>query len=151
MEKSKCHICKTSNKDREVCGHCGADLISINTEQLISKGGLQSQFSVSEGKFGWYQGETYLTSKRIIIIPIKMPGAGLSGMLTAKLINSLAPGAISLPLQDVESVELVSWQSGLLVRKQTLTIRTKDNHVLKVDPTKKHRETWKLEIERLIG
>jgi len=89
----------------------------------------------------------YLTNKRLIILPTKLEGLGLTGMVTAAVYNKITSehGLISLPFENMKAVK--DGKFGLLVK--ALIIDTTDGELVKIKVSK--RDEWKAAITKAIS
>jgi hypothetical protein len=77
----------------------------------------------------------YLTEKRFILIPSKLIGYGLTGVLTATTYNKMTSnkGVISIPLEQIKSVD--NARLGLLGKDLVVTTPNDITNALKVGYT----------------
>lgn len=154
MSYVKCHICYHNNTNKETmhiaCERCAADLANPESEVRIAAGGAYSTFSLADKKGGPHQAELYLTNKRLLLIPLKLQGAGLSGILTAAVVNKMAPGIISLPTEKIKAVRKSQSKAGLF-KKETLVLDTADGQSLTINPTKRQLNQWIEALEKIMN
>jgi DNA-directed RNA polymerase subunit RPC12/RpoP len=153
MAYVKCHICYHNNTDKATmniaCERCGADFLDKDSEKRIAEGGTMAMFSPSDKATDWHQTELYLTDKRLLIIPIKMEGFGLTQAITAAIVNKMMPGVTSLPLEHIQSISESVRGMGPF-KSTVIVINTTDNMMVKIDPTKKKLEQWKAELAKYV-
>ncbi len=85
-----------------------------------------------------------LTDKRLIVIPTKLTGMGLAGVITASIVNKMTSkdGVISVPLIEISGIR--DGKFGLLVKALIVDIKGGEGELVKLTLPK--REQWKQAI-----
>jgi len=149
---ANCHICNYENEVDTICSLCAANLDDPLEETKIKEEEPDfAAFAISDKK-GPMQTHAaiYLTNKRLILIPAKMKGFGLEGLLEAAIYNKLAStsGVISVPLQDIESIG--EGKFGLLVKAIAIDLNDGTNIRLRMPGTLSGRKQWQEEIQKAV-
>lgn len=139
--KTKCLICGYDIDGTErVCALCGADPSEPERKLLEAA---RSSYATAD-KFTAVRMEcyTYLTDRRLIIIPAKLEGYGLSGVLTAAVYNKMTSksGVLSVPLGEIRNL-----RDGKFGFVKALIAETNDGDILKFTVPK--REEWRSAIQ----
>ena len=144
MENVKCHICHSVNEitsgQTAFCGLCETDLASPQKETKLLEDIDNAQYSVADKTTspGW-EAFVYLTNQRLIVVPAKLKGSGLEGMLTAAVYNRMTKksGVISIPFANIKAVR--DGKMGLLMK--ALIVDTTDGELVKIKVS--GRSEWK--------
>jgi hypothetical protein len=88
------------------------------------------------------EASVYLTDRRVLVVPLKLQGYGLQGILTAAVYNKMTSknGVISVPLSLVTGV-----RDGKFGFVKALILDISDGGLLKI--TVPAREEWRAAIE----
>lgn len=144
----KCHICSYPNEQASFCALCGTDLANPNTETKHLESIHGALYSTVEKTMvaGW-DAFIYLTNKRLIIVPAKLKGSGLDGMLAAAIYNKMTSkaGVISIPFEHIKAVR--DGKMGLLFK--AIVVDTTDGEVVKIKVSK--RDEWKAALASATG
>ncbi len=141
MNSIQCHICghvnEISEEQSAFCVQCGADLVDTKAEIKLMEASLYS-YAIANKNIPGYA-TAYLTDKRLIVIPHKLEGFGLTGVITATIINKMTnkSGIISVPLNHVKSIK--DGRFGLLLK--AIIVDTIDGNPVKIAVPK--RKEWK--------
>ncbi len=138
-----CHICGHENSEAADCAVCGANLAEPGSERVVLAAPLRATFATADKISAVaVNASAWLTDKRLVLVPLKLSGRGLTGMLTAAVVNKMTSknGVVSLPLDCVTAVR--DGRFGLLV--QALLIDTRDGELVKMTVPK--RKEWKTAI-----
>ena len=140
MENTVCHICDYQNNQTTFCERCGSNLSNSNEETIVLKASPSATYATADKMSSLrVNGFIYLTNKRLLIIPAKMSGFGLTSALTATVYNKMttASGIISIPFEQMKLVR--DGKFGLLVK--ALIIETTNGELVKMTLPK--RNEWK--------
>ncbi len=145
MANTKCPICGFDNRQTEPgqsCALCAADFREPERKLLetLKKGSYATADKVTAIRM---EASIYLTDRRVIVIPLKLSGYGLTGVLTAAAYNKMTSknGVISLPLTQVTDV-----RDGKFGFVKALILDTRDGDLLKIAVP--GRDEWRDAIER---
>lgn len=134
------HTCEASGGDRPCCPLCGADLNGSAAEkkQMEAPGTFTTEDKQFFGKMST-NATLYLTDRRLVAIPGKLEGFGLTSALTAAVVNKMTNeyGIVSIPLEQIKAVR--DGKFGLLAK--ALVIETADGGLLKITVPK--QKQWK--------
>ena len=151
MKNATCHICGYQNEIPDgqacLCALCGTDLATPKLEITLLEDTRSATFATADNmKTLGMEAHIYLTDKRLIIIPTKLQGLGLTGLLTAVVCNNMASGLslFSIPYENMKSVR--DGKFGLLVK--ALIVDTTDGELVKIKVSK--RDEWKEAITKAI-
>jgi len=158
MKTAKCHICGCENEipdgQSSCCALCGADLADAQAETVMRE---MSKGTYATANMPRAQPicdcNIYLTSKRLILLPIhtQMVGYGIQGAATAAITNKLNEKitknikTISLPLTEIKSIK--SGKLGLF--RKAIVIDTADGETIKFLAPKLGE--WEEAITKAVG
>ena len=152
MKNVKCHICDHQNEipdgQSPFCVRCGTDLTEPKVETKLMEDTKSARFAtVDKMSSPGVEAFIYLTDKRLIAIPAKLQGFGLTGMVTAAVYNKMTSdqGLISIPFENMKTVR--DGKFGLLVK--ALIVDTTDGELLKMGLS--NRNEWKEAITKAIS
>jgi len=153
MEILKCHICnhhvsEALSAQPTFCARCGADLANPETETKLKEAPPSATYSTSDSMTSLRkQAFIYLTNKRLILIPVKLQGFGLTSALTAMTYNKMTSksGVISIPFENVKSIR--DGKFGLFVK--ALIVDTTSNEMVKITVPKLNE--WKETIIKNVN
>jgi len=151
MKKISCHICEYENEiaseQSRYCAVCEADLANVEDEKRLLICDSNALYSTVEKSLsaGW-DAEIFLTTKRLIICPLKWQGFGLEAWLSASIYNKMTSNSalISIPLTDIKAVR--DCKMGLIMKG--IIIDTMDGGLVRIKVSK--RNEWKEVIAREI-
>lgn len=153
MKKMNCHICDYQGNEAQegqppFCVRCGADLSDPTLETKLMEAPPSATYATADRITALrMQTSIYLTDKRLILVPAKLSGFGLAGVLTAATYNKMttASGVISIPFENVKDVR--DGKFGLLVK--ALIVDTTDGEMVKITAPK--RNVWKDALMKATG
>ena len=150
MKSIKCHVCchvnEVLDEQSPFCVRCGADLIDLQAETKCIESSAAS-YATSNGRFAVQTPAfAYLTDKRLILIPAKLTGFGLTGVLTSAIMNKMTSesGVISIQFEHVKAVK--EGKFGLFVK--AIIVETAGGEMVKM--TVPNRNKWKEAITRTL-
>ncbi len=147
MANKQCHICGKANEEQaQACARCAADLSNPAAETLLRVEKSASYAMADKMSALRQYAAVLLTDKRLIVIPAKLSGAGLAGVITAAIVNKMTSkdGVLSLPFSEISAVR--DGKFGLLVKAFIVDIKGGEGELVKLTMPK--REEWKQEISR---
>jgi hypothetical protein len=145
--KKACPICGYEDNQagqQETCALCGADFGGDERKLLEApkRGSYATADKLSAIRM---EASVYLTDRRILVVPLKLQGYGLQGILTAAVYNKMTSknGVISAPLSCVTGI-----RDGRFGLVKALILDLNDGGLLKI--TVPAREEWKAAITRQL-
>lgn len=108
MKNATCPICDYENVNPgaavSCCPRCSTDFTASSPEKKIR--GASGMYEVGRGSTN---ATVYLTDQRLLAVPEKLEGYGLSMVLTAAIVNKMRKkySVISIALEQIKAVRLV--------------------------------------------
>ena len=148
MNHDPCPICGYGEPAGDACPRCGADLTGASPEEtrMEAPGTFTTEDKQFFGKLST-NATFYLTDRRLVAVPEKLEGHGLSMALTAAAVNKLtsAYGVVSLPLERITAVR--DGKFGLLGK--AIIVDTDGGDLLKITVAKQAQ--WKAALQAAVA